>query len=515
MRSAWHRPLRYRVIVPLAMTIVALVAGIAVALTTFVLVDRHVESNAEAETHRLANTMARALVQPVLRNDVWQAYQLVRASTEVAPAASDAAVQIVVLDNEQQVFVSPTPRAFPIGLHASGLPRGMHEAARAVMTGSPPTAARVVQDDPPSLVLASPILGDEDELIGVVLATHPPGISATQRASVIGRLGVLGMVAIALVGLAGGLLGIHLTRPLARLREVMRDTPRRATVREQLESEELAHMALRGDEVGELARTFSGMLRQIAANQELERHMLEAERLASIGQLSAGIAHEVNNPLGGMLASIQNRRLRGAFDEATARTLDVLERGLHQVHETVQALLNEARSEQRPLRADDLHDLELLLRPEADHLGCRLQWAPGLPELMALPAVAVRQVVLNLSLNAIAAAGRRGEVRVWSVQDAQGWRVCVGNSGHALDAERLHALTSGAQRSSDGRLGLGLWITARILHTLGGELMLATEPPAGLATVLCARFPSPDALLLKRVPTPQGASGALDDLYAH
>jgi len=63
-----------------------------------------------------------------------------------------------------------------------------------------------------------------------------------------------------------------------------------------------------------------------------------------------------------MLASIQNRRLRGAFDEATARTLGVLERGLHQVHETVQALLNEARSEQRPLRADDLHDLELLLR---------------------------------------------------------------------------------------------------------------------------------------------------------
>ena len=63
-------PFGYRLKVPIALMAVALVSGILVAATTYMLVDRHVEENAEAETRRLAGTLARALAQPVLRNDV-------------------------------------------------------------------------------------------------------------------------------------------------------------------------------------------------------------------------------------------------------------------------------------------------------------------------------------------------------------------------------------------------------------------------------------------------------------
>jgi signal transduction histidine kinase len=496
--------LSYHLLVPLALTAVALVSGVAVALTTLLLVDRHVQTNAEAETRRLASTVARALVQPVLRNDIWQSYQLVRAATEVERQDStEDTVGIVVIDAREQVFVSPTPRSYPLGTHLSALPPAMVEAARDVTTQVPPAPARAAQSNPALLVLAAPIVGEEDVLLGVVLATHPPGITRTQRAHVVRQLVWLGMGAIALVALAGAFLGLRLTAPLGRLRTVMEDTPRRSNVREQLASEELARVCQRADEVGSLARTFAAMLRQIAANQELERHMLEAERMASIGQLSAGIAHEVNNPLGGMLAAIQNRRLRGGLDEATARTLNMLERGLHQIHETVQALLNEARSEQRALRADDLHDLELLLRPEAEQLGCAFEWQVALPGRPGLPAVAVRQVILNLVLNAAAAAGKRGRVHVWSAEGERHWYVHVGNTGPVLDETRLAELTAGMRRTADGRLGLGLWITARILHTLGGELTLMRERPTELDTVLIVSFPfdpRPDELLTEARP---------------
>lgn len=484
------RSFGYRVKVPLALTLVALVSGILVAATTYMLVDRHVEANAEAETRRLAGTLARALVQPVLRNDVWQAFQTMRAATQPLDATAAAqAVEMVALDARGQVFASPSPRVHPLGQHLNTLPEPLVQAARRVFESSPPAPARVEVADSGVLVLATPIVGDEDALLGVVLASHPRALTEAQRVAVISQLVILGAVAMLVVALAGGVIGLRMTEPLMRLREVMQAMPRRGPAETQAAREELDQVCGRRDEVGELGRSFAAMMDKIAAQQELERHMLEAERMASIGQLTAGIAHEVNNPLGGMLAAIENRRLRGNVDEPTTRTLALLERGLRQVHETVQALLNEARSERHPLTASDLRDLELLLRPEAEHVRCRFDWQMAVPRA-ALPAVPVRQVLLNLTLNAIAAADERGEVRVWTQDTAETWAVWVGNSGLALDAAKLAALTQGSERSAEGRLGLGLWITARILHTVSGRLRLA-PPQTPLSTVLVAEFALP------------------------
>ncbi len=494
----------YRLKVPLALTAVALVSGILVAATTYMLVDRHVETNAEAETQRLAGTLARALAQPVLRDDVWQAFQMLRAATQPAQGAAAAqAVQVVAIDVNGQVFASPSPRVHPLGQHLSGLPEPLAQAARRVLESSPPAPARVAVAETGMLVLAAPIIGEEDALLGVVLASHPRALTDAQRAAVIRQLVVLGALAVLVVALAGGAIGLRMTAPLARLREVMQAAPRRGVAEAAATRQELDPVCARSDEVGELGRSFAAMMDQIAAQQELERHMLEAERMASIGQLTAGIAHEVNNPLGGMLAAIENRRLRGGVDEATARTLALLERGLRQVHETVQALLNEARSERHPLTAADLRDLELLLRPEAEHARCRLHWQVALPPA-DLAAVPVRQVMLNLTLNAIAAAGRNGEVKVWSQQMPDSWQVWVGNTGAPLDAAKLSALTQGSERSAEGRLGLGLWITARILHTLDGSLRLAPAE-APLSTVLVAAFGLPPDL----VPAPSVPGAAV------
>lgn len=477
----------YRLKVPLALTGVALVSGIVVAATTYLLVDRHVEANAEAETQRLAGTLARALAQPVRRNDVWQAYELVRAAAPApgGDAAASQAVQVLVLDAAGEVFASPTPRQHPLGAHLSQLPDPMADAARRVFGQNPPAPARVQAGPGGALVLAAPIVGEEDTLLGVVLASHPRALTEAQRGAVIRQLVVLGAMAMLLVALAGGFIGLRMVAPLERLRAAMQAAPRRETAAAARAA--LDEFGARRDEVGELGRSFRAMLDQIAAQQELERHMLQAERMASIGQLTAGIAHEVNNPLGGMLAAIENRRLRGGLDEASTRTLGLLERGLRQVHDTVQALLNEARSERHPLTDTDLRDLELLLRPEAEHSGCALAWGVEPPAALALPAVPVRQVLLNLTLNAIGAAARGGQVRVWSRDAEGGWEVWVGNTGAVLDEGRLAELTRGTGRSDEGRLGLGLWITARILHTAGGRLRLAATEP-GLGTVLVARF---------------------------
>lgn len=487
-RSASEGPtdFGYRLKVPIALTVVALVSGVLVAGTTYALVNRHVESNAEAETRRLAATLARGLVQPVLRNDVWQAYQMVRAAADTSGSADDSAVQVVALDAAGQVFASPSPRVHPLGQHVSKLPDPLAQAARQVLESAPVQPGRVEVATTGELVLALPILGEEESLLGVVLATHPRSLTEAQLEAVIRQLVTLGALAMLVVAVAGGAIGVRMTSPLERLRAVMQALPRRESGADAGLRDELDQVCTRRDEVGELGRTFAAMIEQVAAQQELERHMLEAERMASIGQLSAGIAHEVNNPLGGMLAAIENRRLRGGIDEATTRTLGMLERGLRQVHGTVQALLNEARSERHPLTDADLRDLELLLMPEAAQAAVALRWRAAMPS-QDLPAIPVRQVMLNLTLNAIAAAGPGGSVEVWTQETAEHWQVWVGNSGAALDQAKLATLTQGSERSTGGRLGLGLWITARILHTVRGQLRLEPAKPP-LATVLVAAF---------------------------
>ncbi len=310
-------------------------------------------------------------------------------------------------------------------------------------------------------------------------------ITRAQAREVAKRLAALGAGAIVLVAGIGWVGGRRMIRPLERLRAAMQAMPA-ADVRPAV-----AEVSRLNDEVGDLGRAFLSMMDEIDAKRELEREMLQAERMASIGRLTAGIAHEVNNPLGGMLHAIENRRLRGGVDDATGRTLALLERGLRQIHSTVNALLNEARREVHELRDDDLHDLYLLVHPEALSAACALDWRLQAPPGRALPSVPVRQALLNLTLNAIAAAGSGGRVQVLAEQADAAWCVRVANTGAALDARRLAQLLEAQPRSDGGRTGLGLWITARVLHTVGGRLELAAAPPAGFATELVAVFPLP------------------------
>jgi signal transduction histidine kinase len=476
----------YRVKVPLALSLVAFAAGVAVATTTYLLVYRYAEANATAQAQRLARTLARSLAQPVLANDVWHAFQTVRAASLASAPGASPTVQVWVLDSQGTVFVARDPRSYPLGLPTSRLPEPAVSAARWIGDGGRRGTTYLHDDEASrSLVVAELLTGEEQTLIGGVIVQQDGGLSDTQARDVALRLGAFGFLAMTAIAGLGWMVGRRMTQPLERLRDSMRAAAL-SDVRP-----DVTKVSVLNDEVGDLGTAFLGMMEELDAKRRLERDMLNAERMASIGRLTAGIAHEVNNPLGGMLAAIDNRRLRGDVDESTGRTLALLERGLQQIHSTVNALLNEARRELHELRNDDLHDLYLLLHPEAQAANCVLDWRLNAPAERTLPAVPVRQVVLNLTLNAIAAAGAAGSVRVVAEQTPAEWRVHVANTGAALDAEDFLRLQEAQTRGDDGRTGLGLWVTARVLHTVGGRLERIEVPTEAFATELVAAFPLP------------------------
>ena len=96
------------------------------------------------------------------------------------------------------------------------------------------------------------------------------------------------------------------------------------------------------------------ILQDLLEKREVEQHMVGTERLAAFERLSTGVAHEINNPLGGMLTALSTYRRHGAREALSQRTVSLLERGLPQIRETVPALLVEAKLETHPLSAHDI-----------------------------------------------------------------------------------------------------------------------------------------------------------------
>jgi signal transduction histidine kinase len=230
------------------------------------------------------------------------------------------------------------------------------------------------------------------------------------------------------------------------------------------------------DEIGSLGSAFQRMVVELRKKEELEHEMLRAERLAAIGQLTAGIAHEINNPLGGMLNAISTYRRHGSNDPMTLKTLSLLERGLVQIKDTVAALLVEARVRSHPLTRQDVEDARTLVQPTAHRKRASLVWENTVAETLPLPSTLVRQVLINLLLNAVEAIDERGQVSCRAYGDSDRLRIDVSNDGRYIPQADLPYLFEPFSRLSRDGHGLGLWVTYQIVQQLAGEITVQSRP---------------------------------------
>jgi len=272
-----------------------------------------------------------------------------------------------------------------------------------------------------------------------------------------------GMLALALIIPFGWWLGRRLVRPLNHLRTAM------ATIEE---TDSMIDTSMKVDQVGtdeisQLTRQFISMHAELHRARDLEMQMQIAERMAMAGKLASSLAHEVNNPLGGMLNAISNLRLKGISDPYVEKTANLLERGLQQIQDSISALMSQARREHTILTWNDFDDLQTLSEPIASKRDIDVVWqiVDDQREL-GLRSVPVRQIVLNLVLNAINAALVRVEVQVKVV--GQALHVRVKNDGGPFTAIEDTAPTP----DQYGRIGLGLWVCFRLTRQMGGTLTI-------------------------------------------
>ncbi|WP_343056221.1 sensor histidine kinase [Ancylobacter tetraedralis] len=239
--------------------------------------------------------------------------------------------------------------------------------------------------------------------------------------------------------------------------------------------------------------------RRRKAEAAVDKHRFElahASRLATAGELTASIAHEINQPLGAILSNVsaaelmfeagpdridleEIRQILGDIHRDTIRASEVIRR--------LRALLSKHDVERRLIDLNEsLGDMAIILRAEAQRRSVALVVRPSAQALEVLAdRVQVQQVLLNLTLNAIdaatGAAVERRTVTVSAAERAGVATITVRDRGHGIASEHMPRLFDSFFSTKRTGIGLGLSIVRTLVEAQGGTVSARNEPGGGAA----------------------------------
>lgn len=271
-------------------------------------------------------------------------------------------------------------------------------------------------------------------------------------------------------------IGRSVTRPLAKLREGT----------ERLGSGDLgARVAVDSDdEFGRMAEAFNTMA---ASLQEHQNRLVEHETLAGIGRVVAGVAHELNNPLGVMLGYV--RLLARSAEGVVQADLKIVEEEAVRCQRIVEDLLDVARPTTIASTMVDLREscaalVERLVRVE----GWQTRLSVHGRGTIRGDRAKIEQVVANLVRNAVEAAGPRGSVSV-DIAERDGFvEVAVRDSGAGVPPDARARLFEPFYTTKPDGTGLGLAVSQAIARSHRGEITVANVDAGG--AVFTLRLPA-------------------------
>lgn len=382
-----------------------------------------------------------------------------------------------------------------LGSIEAGYQRFRAELARLRATavpGQPVGGFHTVADTHPIQMVVDPC----QELSRINKAKMDRTAEESQR---LARQGNLAMLLLGIVGPVGGLVaGYGMAKGLRR--SIYKLSVRVQDMAQHLDRDVATVSVASDGDFRSLDRQMQQIVQQVeevaARAQRQQSELLRAEQLAAVGQLAAGVAHEVRNPVAGIKMLVEAAMRPSGPRPLDAEDFRVIHRELGRVERTVQGLLDYARlpaPNRRPCEIGEVVRAAVeVVRARAEQRRVAIRsLGPAAPAVGDLDRDQIHTVLVNLLFNAVEATPDGGPIDiVWEPPSAGAIRLTVSDSGIGIPAEAADRLFTPFATTKPSGTGLGLSLSKRIVEEHGGSISVVNRPGGGACVAVSLPGPS-------------------------
>lgn len=465
-------PKSWSLAVKLSLTITAVVTAVGFLIGTIMVV--HEWSRAHEALGEKALLLSRSVAttapKAILRKDFWALYLSLKNLRPGTPEIKSA----MILDAEGKILAHLQPAKNPIGLELTPenqLDRDVYERAMAareqLVIGSSGFDSDGFQEG------IVPIFSDQ-KYLGVVRVRL--SVLQLYKKAITSAFIVLGLIlCFVIIGSAlGTLVSRRMVKPLAEITQRLEAVGRG-------EMTEFDPVSIKtGDEIGRLSLTFNKIMVELAEKKLLEEEMAISEKLVALGRITAGVAHEVNNPLAGLMNCVDTLRKHPDNKQLIDRYLPVIDQGLHRIKDIVHNLLVGLRIEEgdEVVDIDHIEKLRDLIKAEIGEKDIEIVWKNEVNEDLGVSAK-LEQIVYNLLKNAVEALSNGGTISVRMYRQGAYLTVEVHDNGPGIPPDIRSQLFDPFFTTKTNGTGLGLWVVYRLTQSLEGVIEVESENDQG------------------------------------
>jgi two-component system NtrC family sensor kinase len=229
----------------------------------------------------------------------------------------------------------------------------------------------------------------------------------------------------------------------------------------------------------------SRICKDISQLKKAEERLILAERLSSLGELTAGVAHELRNPLAGLKINTQILSRKKDLPEMEKKLLSSTQEGIEKIQKIVDDMLHFARPKASHFKEEEMNEVVerslaiLQTKLKKGNISFIFEQGRGLPKVR-IDIHQIQQVLINLMLNALQAMEKGGTLTVRTfLKDEDGVGIEVRDTGIGIPRSHLKKIFNPFFTTKSEGTGLGLSISAKILENHGATIDVVSEEGKG------------------------------------